>query len=239
MRLDAAIEARAAGYEALLDASERERRARFKAEGAALQHLVGRALVRCSLSRYADVPPTAWRFEPNRYGCPAVAAPAGTDLVFNLSHTDGLVACAVTRGLAVGVDVERVERRVEVEKLARYSFAPSEAQTLLAAPEEARRELFFAYWTLKEAYIKARGMGLALPLDGFAFDIAGPQPTVAFADTCPDDPQAWLFRRGRPTPEHRLALAVAHGGHDVEIACRWTVPLDAARADEERGAVPL
>lgn len=239
MRLDAAIEARVPAFEALLDESERARRARFKAQGAALQHLVGRALVRCSLSLYADVAPEAWRFEPNRYGCPAIAAPAGTDLVFNLSHTDGLVACAVARGLAVGVDVERVERRVEVEKLARYSFAESEAETLLAAPEEARRELFFAYWTLKEAYIKARGMGLALPLDGFAFDVAGEQPTIAFSETCPDDPSAWLFRRARPTPEHRLALAIAHAGRPVEIACRWTVPLDAVRADAGEGAVPL
>lgn len=227
-RLDDAVRRRVGRYEALLDAGEIERRGRFQSESAALQHLVGRALLRCTLSHYADVPPTAWRFAENAYGCPAIAAPSGTGLVFNLSHTDGLVACAVTRGGAVGVDVERIARDVEFESLAGQNFAPSEAEIVMAAPPHAKAELFFALWTLKESYIKARGMGLSLPLDGFAFDVSGPEPRISFTDACPDDPRQWVFRRATPTPEHRLAVAISCPTGCAGIAFLCTVPLSGA-----------
>jgi 4'-phosphopantetheinyl transferase len=231
-RLDGRVEPHLAAYESLLDPSELERRRRYKAEGAALQHLVGRALVRTTLSRYAAVDPAAWRFAPNAYGRPAIVEPPGLGLTFNLSHTDGLVACAVAHGVEVGVDVERVSRRVEVEALARFSFAPAEAEVLAAAPPEERRELFFAFWTLKEAYIKARGMGLALPLDGFAFDLTDPEPRIAFTARCPDDPGRWAFLRRRATPEHRLALAVADAPAPPRTSFSWTVPLSPAEPSD-------
>jgi 4'-phosphopantetheinyl transferase len=183
------------------------------------------------------VPPTLWRFSLNTYGCPTIATPPGTGLQFNLSHTDGLVACAVTRGMDVGVDVEQAERRVEIEWLARRSFAPTEAASVLAAPPEDQRELFFAYWTLKEAYIKARGMGLALPLDSFAFDLSQPSPRVAFTDKCPDDPGRWSFFRTRPTPEHRLALAVS-SRVGVDVVYHWAVPSGNALISTAEAARP-
>lgn len=222
IRLDSPFYRQAAGFEDLLDPWELERYRRFRNEKAALQHLMGRVLVRTTLSRYVDVPPAAWRFVVNAFGCPSIATPSGTGLTFNLSHTAGLVACAVTRGMDVGVDVERVRRHADIEKLARHSFAPAETASILAAPSEERHELFFAYWTLKESYIKARGMGLALPLDGFAFDISQPSPRVSFTEKCPDDPGRWAFFRERPTLEHRLALAVSGGGAPC-VSYRWAV----------------
>ncbi|HUH83803.1 MAG TPA: 4'-phosphopantetheinyl transferase superfamily protein [Stellaceae bacterium] len=217
-------------FERLLSAAERERWLRYRVEEARLQYLVGRALVRTSLSRYAEVAPEAWEFAANRYGCPFVAEPASRrDLRFNLSHTDGLVACAVGRDCELGVDVESTERRLDVMELAPSVFAPAEVANLVEAAPEERRDLFFCYWTLKEAYIKARGMGISLALDGFAFDLGGAAPRVRFSEKCPDAAARWRFRQYVPTPRHKLALAAAApGAPELDIRIAWVTPLPGA-----------
>ena len=94
-------------------------------------------------------------------------APPGTpDLRFNISHTDGLIACAVTIGREVGVDVEHIGRHLTHDVAGRF-FAADEVTDLRGLPFEDQQRVFFDYWTLKEAYIKARGFGLALPLGEF------------------------------------------------------------------------
>ncbi len=122
------------------------------------------------LSRYADVAPRDWPFRIDEHGRPELAArPAGTpDLRFNVSHTNGLVACAVTVGREVGVDVEHTGRRL-VHDVAERFFSPREVADLRACPAADQPVVFFDYWTLKESYIKARGLGLALPLRQFSF----------------------------------------------------------------------
>jgi 4'-phosphopantetheinyl transferase len=221
-----------ARYVPLLDSEEEARWRRFRVEGARNQYLIGRALLRTTLSLYADVPPTTWRFETNRYGCPFVAAPAACrDLRFNLSHTEGLVACAVTRDGDVGIDVESTEREVDPLELAPSVFAPDEIADLGAMPPGERRDRFFSYWTLKESYIKARGMGLSLRLDGFWFELGGNSPRISFAASCPDRPERWHFEQHRPTPHHKLALAVSPPPDRSAIRQRWVVPL---ASDAER-----
>jgi 4'-phosphopantetheinyl transferase len=217
-------------YAALLDTDEQARWRRFRVDGARDQYLIGRALLRTTLSRHADVAPTAWRFETNAYGCPFVAAPvACRDLRFNLSHTDGLVACAVTRRGEVGIDVENTDREVDPLALAPTVFAPAEIADLAAMPAAGQRERFFSYWTLKESYIKARGMGLSLPLDGFWFDLGSGAPRIRFAATCPDRPGRWHFEQHQPTPHHKLALAVSTAARATPaIRQCWVVPLAAA-----------
>ena len=214
-------------YERLLDPPERERWQRFLVEGARLQYLVARALVRTTLSRYGGVAAHAWEFEPNRYGRPYVAQPAACrDLFFNLSHTDGLVACAVSRSSDVGVDVENIQRDLDILALAPSVFAPAEVASVRQSPPETRADYFFSYWTLKEAYIKARGMGLSLALDGFWFELSGVAPRVSFSERCPDDPRRWRFRQFRPTAEHKLAAAIAPpAGVEPDIRLHWVVPL--------------
>jgi 4'-phosphopantetheinyl transferase len=216
-------------YAGLLRPEETARWQRFRVAGARDQYLIGRALLRTTLSRYAEVAETEWRFETNAYGCPFVAAPAAhRDLRFNLSHTEGLVACAVTRQGEVGVDVEDTGRPVDPLELAPTVFAAAEVADVGALPPDARRERFFAYWTLKESYIKARGMGLSLPLDGFWFELGGTTPRIRFAATCRDRPERWYFEQRRPTASHRLALAVASPSPGAPaIRERWVVPLAA------------
>jgi 4'-phosphopantetheinyl transferase len=214
-------------YRRLLSAAERERWQRFLVEGARLQHLVARALVRTTLSRYAGVPEDAWQFEPNRYGRPYVSQPtAFRDLYFNLSHSDGLVACAISKSRHIGVDVENIRRDLDILALAPSVFAPPEVASVRQSPPEDRTHYFFSYWTLKEAYIKARGMGLSLALDGFWFDLSGAAPRVQFSERCPDDPQRWRFRQFTPTVEHKLAVAISPPtGHEPDIRLYWVVPL--------------
>jgi 4'-phosphopantetheinyl transferase len=213
-------------YQALLAPVERERWLSFRVRGAAIQYLIGRALLRTSLSRYAPVPADAWIFETNAYGCPYLAAPlAQHGLRFNLSHTDGLVACAVSRGGDVGVDVENATRDVDPLSLAPTVFATPEIADIEATVPAERAQRFFAYWTLKEAYIKARGMGVSLALDGFWFDLDRDPPRIHFGERCPDRPERWHFSRCRPTPAHALAIAVAPAsGAEPQLRLRWIVP---------------
>ncbi|MFT7578582.1 MAG: 4'-phosphopantetheinyl transferase [Myxococcota bacterium] len=185
---------------------------------------MGRWLVRTALSRHAARAPQDWRFVSNQYGAPAIVDAQQDDakLRFNLSHTRGLVAVVVAREIAVGVDVEHTERRARLAVIARRFFAPSEVEALLALDEAGHRDRFFAYWTLKEAYIKARGMGLAIPLGQFFFDVDRRPITIGFDPRLDDDPARWHFELSDPYPDHRLAVAVASNGHPVDIQVHWT-----------------
>jgi 4'-phosphopantetheinyl transferase len=212
-----------ARYEALLSPDEKARRERFLQAKDRHQHLIARALVRCTLSQYADVPPEAWTFAANRYGRPEISGPIKTGLEFNLSHTRGLVVIAVAWDREIGVDVENVEREGDYVHLAQRFFAPSEAAHVASLPAEQQKEMFFDYWTLKESYIKARGMGLALPLEQFAFRLDEPA-TISFSNSLQDDASSWLFRRLRLSEHHKAALAVRCGKVELEIEVRETTP---------------
>ena len=220
------VSAHEQAYRQLLTPDENERMARFVFERDRQQFLITRALVRTTLSRYADVEPADWRFIANEFGRPEVLdrPPGVEDFRFNLSHTDGLIACAVTVAREVGVDVENTNRDVTHDVAGRF-FAPREVADLRALPEADQHRVFFDYWTLKEAYIKARGLGLSLPLADFAFCLQPPAPpTIAFEPALNDDPASWQFFQATPTPTHRLGLAVRRHGDDLPIRLREVVP---------------
>jgi 4'-phosphopantetheinyl transferase len=211
-------------YLQLLSEAERAQWRRFVAQDAQLQYLVSRALVRTTLSRYAEIPEHAWQFEANHYGRPHVSQPRTVpEFRFNLSNTSGLVVCAITTDCEVGIDVENIARSVDTDALAPSVFAAIELADFRRNPAPERRERFFSYWTLKEAYIKARGVGLSIPLDAFWFDLSGPSPLLHVTDRCRDDPQRWRFRQYAPTADHRMSVAVAvPRGAEPAIHLRWT-----------------
>jgi 4'-phosphopantetheinyl transferase len=213
-------------YRSLLSEDEHARMARFVFDRDRHAFLLTRALVRTTLSRYAAVPPAQWKFIANVHGRPEILdRPSGVpDLRFNLSHTDGLIACAVTIGREVGVDVEQVTRHLTHDVASRY-FAPAEVTDLKRLPEGEQQRVFFDYWTLKEAYIKARGFGLALPLGDFAFKLGPPHPPqITFEPSLGDDPATWQFLQAWPTPLHRLGLAVRREGADLPVRIREVTP---------------
>jgi 4'-phosphopantetheinyl transferase len=195
---------------AWLSESELRQWQRFVLQTPADLFLISRCLLRHALSWYAPVPEDAWQFARSGYGRPYVAAPSAyRDLRFNLSHTSGLVALALRKGGAIGIDVENTTREIDVRGLAERFFAPAETKAVMASGPVQQQERFFAYWTLKEAYIKARGMGLSLPLESFWFELEPPPPQLRCTPRCDDQPEGWWFGHFRPTPFHWAALAVA------------------------------
>src|ERR1700730_16917367 len=212
-------------YRELLSESERVRWRRFVARDAQLQYIVSRALIRTTLSRYFEVPASSWRFATDGYGRPHIDAPDEfRHLQFNISHATGLVACALARVREIGIDVENIRRDLAFDDLARAVFSPIEASHFLQSAPELRREVFFSYWTLKEAYIKARGRGLSLPLNAFWLNLGDDPPRIHFTDRCPDDPHRWQLRQYAPTRDHKLALAVAQV-KELKVNQRWVIPL--------------
>lgn len=217
-----------ADYEALLSADERQRWQRFHFAQHRHHYLVTRALVRSTLSRYIANDPKDWRFSLNRYGKPEIILkPGDPPIRFNLSHTDGLVLCGIVLNDDIGVDAESRHRKsVPLEVAERY-FSRQEAQELRRLPQDEQQQRFFAYWTLKEAYIKARGMGLSLPLDRFTFHIETDNSArISFDPELQDDPAQWRFWRLQPSNNHLAAVAVKAGAqHDYRLLLKTVVPL--------------
>ncbi len=191
-----------------LPEDELARHDRFRHEGAAGEYLGARALVRAALSSWSPVDPRAWRFAVNEYGRPSVDAPeAPVVTYFNLSHTRGMIVLALGRDPLVGVDVEPLARTIDVLPIVDRFFSASEASALRALPTSQHHDRFLALWTLKEAYIKARGMGLAIPLGDFSFEPDDDPVRIAFAPTLDDDPMCWRFHRVDLGARHRVAVA--------------------------------
>lgn len=221
-------------HAALMTAAERTRHGRYHFERDRRIFLATRALVRTVLSHYADVAPADWRFAEGERGKPYIVGPAGAPpLHFNLSNTFGLVVCAVSVAHQwIGADVEFLERHGETVSIADHYFSPREAQALRALPPEQQRDRFFSYWTLKESYIKARGMGLALPLDQFSFLLdSGPAVGVLFDPQLGDYAPDWRFALLMAGARHRVAVGVHTGGAPLSLRVARYVPL--------RGLVPF
>lgn len=206
-RFDGQSEARLVEqFGGLLTPEERARQQRPTIEKRRREVLLTRALVRTVLSGYTGADPLSWRFGAGEHGRPFIDGPADFD--FNLSHTDGMIVCLVAKAPMPGVDVEFMSRRGRLDEVAGHYFAASECAGLLSVPEAERRRRFFTYWTLKEAYIKARGTGLALPLDAFWFDVERPEPTISFDARIEDDPAAWRFESLALSEDHLCGIAL-------------------------------
>lgn len=218
-----------AEYEGLITPVERERYQKFRFERHRHQFLLTRALVRFVLSSYTGVAPEDWRFAIGSHGKPEIESPdSGLPLSFNLSNTDGMVVCLVAREVAVGVDVEHAERDGELESIAEHFFSPREVRDLKAAGPSGLKERFFAYWTLKEAYIKAQGLGLAIPLDQFSFVLDEPI-RVETDPRLNDAPARWQFGRVSLDGPHALAYAIRRDARpDFAVSIRRCV---AARSE--------
>ncbi|MDQ1919237.1 4'-phosphopantetheinyl transferase family protein [Massilia pseudoviolaceinigra] len=211
-----------------LNESERAQQLRFHFADDRLRYLATRALVRTVLSRYAPLEPADWVFTPNDYGRPAIANdhPQARTLSFNLSHTRGLIAMAVTRDRVLGVDVENLSAREISGAIAEHFFSPAEVAELAGVPPERRQDRFFEYWTFKEAYIKARGMGLSIPLDRFSFHFPDErQVCLAIEPDLGDDAARWRFWQFQPTPDYLLALCAERlDGAEPLLTVRSAIP---------------
>lgn len=211
----------------LLDTTERGRFERFRFERDRNLYATAHALVRTTISRYVAIAPAQLRFGTTANGKPCLdPAQNPFGLRFNLSHSRGLAACLVARHAEPGVDVEELASPCHPLEIADRYFAASEANALRRMTGKTLRDHFLSLWTLKEALVKATGVGLSLPLDGFAFDIQG--ESIHVASQSGYDTAEWQFALLRAAPDHVVAAAVRLGGNcagPLRLQVRRTVPL--------------
>jgi 4'-phosphopantetheinyl transferase len=190
----------------MLDAEERERAARFWVDLDRREYIAAHALLRVMLTHYIGQPVQEWRFSIGEYGKPMITSLyGGSDLDFNLAHTRGLVAAAITSQGRIGIDVERIDPAKSDTAIATDFFAPAELALLRRSPPADWPHWFFRLWTLKEAYIKALGTGLNTRLQSFAFTFDPIR--IALASDAGADARDWHFAMETVTPEHVLSVA--------------------------------
>jgi len=185
--------------------------------------IVGRALLRVILGGYLDVEPDRLRFGYSHHGKPSLAEGSGGGILcFNVSHSQGLALYAVARDRHVGVDLERTRPVDDLEQIAERFFSLREHAALRALPTQMKHEAFFNCWTRKEAYVKARGDGLSLPLDQFDVSLAPGEPArLLHNEREPQEVTRWSLQELTPAPGYIAALAVE--GHAWQIRCwQWT-----------------
>jgi 4'-phosphopantetheinyl transferase len=200
-----------------LTAAEHARADRFRAPDDRDRFRTSRAILRQLLGSYLNEAPKALRLATEENGKPIlvcrVAKAEKTPLQFNLSHTDRLALCAVTRRRRVGIDIERVRPIPAFGEFAQRFFSPVERERLFALPEPCRHDAFFQCWARKEAYLKARGEGLSRSLASFDVSVAPGEPARLLA-TRPDASEAsrWSLARIDAGPGYAAALAVEGSG---------------------------
>jgi 4'-phosphopantetheinyl transferase len=201
-------------YRAVLNEAEQNRLASFYFQADRLRFLVAHGVLRSILGRYLGQPPVALSFSVNAFGKPALA-PAWGDppLSFNLSHSRDLALLAVAAGRHTGVDVEYIRPELVDERIPERFFSPAEVAALRRLPPGQQKDVFFQVWTRKEAFIKAKGMGLSIPLDQFDVSVTPGEP-AALLRYAPDPAETacWELVSLQPGPGYAAALAVAGGG---------------------------
>jgi len=206
--------------ERLLGPEERRRADEFATADLRARYLEAHGLLRLLLARYLSRPPQGISLEAAAAGKPRLRDGA---LHFNLAHTDGRLLYAISRDHPVGVDIERVRMRDNYLAIARRMFAPEEYAALLDTPETLRQEAFFACWTRKEAYVKARGLGLRLSLESFTVPV-GPLSDSATPVNRPGEPP-WFLLRLPTHAGYQLALAA-----DAALTARfWRIESNSER----------
>jgi 4'-phosphopantetheinyl transferase len=196
-----------------LAVDERARAARFHFPRDREHFIVARGALRAILGFYLNRAPECLSFRYSSHGKPALTLESGEDPIrFNMSHSHGVALYAITCDREVGIDVECVRSNLEVEQIAGRFFSRQEIATLHALPAALRRYAFFLCWTRKEAYIKARGEGLSLPLDQFDVSLVPGEP-AALLRTRPDSDEAlrWSLKDLTPVPPGYAAALAAEG----------------------------
>jgi 4'-phosphopantetheinyl transferase len=202
-------------YETLTP-DERNRSARFRFERDRQHFIVARGVLRDLLAYYLQTQPGRIDFVYNAFGKPDLSPAFGNRLTFNLSHSGGLALIAIATASSVGVDLEYIRWQPDHADIARHFFSAAEVDSLIALPRHCRAEAFFSCWTKKEAYVKACGAGLAMPLNTFSVPLttdAARTPVDLRVDSG-DVARArrWSLYTIRPAPGYAGAMAIEGSG---------------------------
>ena len=197
---------------ASLSANERCRAGRFCFERDRRRFIAARGVLRDILGRYLRVPAESVSLATLEHGKPELADRSGNGLQFNLSHSHDLAVYAITCRRRVGVDIERV-RTMSIDAMARLVFSPDECNTLSGLPPSEMLHAFLAGWTRKEAYVKAKGEGFAIPLNSFEVSMAPNVPPALVRNRHdPSDVGRWILRDVEPAADYIGAVAVEGDG---------------------------
>ncbi|MGD0568944.1 MAG: 4'-phosphopantetheinyl transferase superfamily protein [Candidatus Sulfotelmatobacter sp.] len=197
-------------WQKVLSSDESTRAFRFHFSRDRRRYAASRALLRMILAAYLAVDPAELSFSYSDKEKPSLgAAHSGSGVTFNISHSGGIALLAFTRRREIGVDVEQIRSDFDLEGIAQRFFSAHEQQELFALPSEERANGFFRCWTRKEAYIKATGDGLSLPLTQFDVSINASKENALLA-TRPDRSEAgrWQMREVPAGPGFVAALCV-------------------------------
>lgn len=205
-------------WEPILSADERTRAARFHFLRDRQRYTATRALLRMLLSGYLGLNPQELVFSYSKSGKPSLNSGDNEKLEFNVSHSGEIALLAFTRDRDVGVDVEQIRENFDHEAIAGRFFSVPEQQQLAALPMAERYRGFFRCWTRKEAYIKAEGSGLSLPLQQFDVSLGAGAPSLLLA-TRPDSAEAarWTLREVPAGEGYVAALCVQGDGWRLKL----------------------
>lgn len=197
------------GWPSSSSAQELTRFRRLRCPESRLQFAMGRHLARGALSAMMAVPPDAWKFTVGEHGRPEVAWPRNCKPpTFSISHTSGLVAVAVGNHSQMGLDVEKVDRDFEFADVAEAVFTQAELKWMSQGGADGARSRFYDLWCLKEAYMKARGLGFSLAPNSFEIAVRDGSIELQRGPDCDPDPGRWQFCLLRPAPDMAMAIAI-------------------------------
>ena len=218
-----------AGMRRCLSAAEQRRADRFVFDRDRTAYIASHAALRQVLAQYIGCEAGEIQFGEAPLGKPFLRTAGAEGIEFNLSHSGGFACIGVTRGAAIGVDIEAVRDVDDMPLLARQCFAPAEVETLEQLPPASRLNGFFNAWTRKEAYIKAIGAGLSCPLESFEVTLApGDEPRICVIDGSAEKAARWALRAWAPMPGLLTAIAIEGIVHTMR--CGWCVAPQPAHA---------
>lgn len=199
----------ASKYPSILSEQELARAEKFHFSKDRDLFVTSRILLRSALSRYMPLQPGQWQFDANEYGKPEIASEHMTPIKFNLSHTDKIVVCAISKSHEVGIDIESISREfVNSDAIEKY-LSENEKNQLQGMSVKDKQFALYQFWTLKESYIKARGMGFSLPINAVEFDITNNNnPQVNLNLPIKDDPNRWRFQQFMIAEHYLCSVAI-------------------------------
>lgn len=213
----------------ILSQDERERACRFRFSWDQQRFIICRSLLRVLLGNYLGRGPAELVFGYSTHRKPSVAVPP-SDIRFNLSHSGNRAVFAFVRERELGIDVEQIRRDFETQSVAERFFSSAERKALARIPLERRHEAFFHCWTRKEAFVKAKGDGLFLPLDQFDVSLDPGQP-AQLLETRPDSEERNRWSLSALELDAQYAGALVVEGHPVTIVNRQ-IPVFEERCNE-------
>ena len=200
----------------VLAKDERQKATNLLFEDDRKRFVVSRGVLRVLLGRYLCVQPGSLVFGHNPHGKPYLLGTAGVR--FSVSHSHDLVLLAFVRDRDIGVDVEHIREDLGLDEIAARHFSTREVAALRSLPNSLRKEAFFACWTRKEAFAKAKGRGLTLPFNRFEVTLTPGEPAMLLnVEEDIREPFRWTMQELIPGPGYAAALVVEE--HTVRSSC--------------------